>query len=401
MFVLAVARRYLFSNPSQTALLIAGVALGVTAFVFITALIAGLATRLTDDVTANSAHVSLETPTRLARVLRGPDADVESVVLVSTFQRRQIRAWSSTLELLRSQASVAAISPQISGSAFLVKGEAVAPVAVTALDPSGLDAISPISTEIVDGEANLGADGILIGARLAENLGLSAGQPVLFRTDRGVDRLLTVRGVFETGLQSLDERVAYLSIQTARPLFRLPEGVTNIEIKLVDPYQARDVALFLHEATGLRAISWQEKNASLEGALTAQARTGVLIQVFSLISVLIGIASALSLSANRRRGEIGIMRAFGVSRRFIAGVFVLQGLLIGMVGAGLGCLSGYGLCIWLATLTNADGSAALPIAPAEGGYVAVFALTTLGAVLASVLPARAAARLDPLEAIQQ
>lgn len=401
MFALTVARRYLFSNPSQTALLIAGVALGVTAFVFITALIQGLAIRLTDDVTANSAHVSLEPLTRVARVLPSPDADVESVAVVSTFQRRQIRAWASTVELLRSQSSVSAISPQISGSAFLVKGEAVAPVAVTAIEPFGLDAISPISTELVAGDANLGADGVLIGVRLAENLGLSAGQPVLLRTDRGIDRLLIVRGVFQTGLQSLDERVAYLSIQTARPLFRLPEGVTNIEIKLIDPNNAREFAAFLHEATGLRATSWQEKNANLEGALTAQAQTGTLIQLFSLISVLIGIASALSLSANRRRGEIGIMRAFGVSRRFIAAVFVWQGLLIGMVGAGIGCLSGFALCYWLASLTKPDGTMVLPIAPAEGGYVAVFLLTTLGAVLASVIPARSGARLDPLEAIQQ
>jgi len=175
MFALSVARRYLFSNPAQTALLIAGVTLGVMAFVFITALIQGLAIRLTDDVTANSAHVSLESPTRVARVLQSPDVEVESIAIVSTFQRQQIRAWSSTVALLRGQSSVSAISPQISGSAFLVKGEAVAPVAVTAIDPSGLDAISPISTEIVSGEASLGADGILIGVRLAENLGLSAG----------------------------------------------------------------------------------------------------------------------------------------------------------------------------------------------------------------------------------
>jgi len=221
------------------------------------------------------------------------------------------------------------------------------------------------------------------------------------RTDRGIDRLLTIRGVFRTRVQALDERVAYLSIQTARPLFRLPEGVTNIEIKLVEPAEARDVASFLQQATGLRATAWQDKNASLEEALTAQARTGRLIQAFSLISVLIGIASALSLSANRRRSEIGIMRAFGVSSAFIAAVFILQGMLIGVAGASLGCLSGFALCSWLATLIRPDGTMALPIAPGEGGYVAVFALTTLGAVLASVIPARSAARLDPLEAIQQ
>ena len=401
MFAFTVARRYLLSNRAQSALLVAGVALGVTAFVFITALIEGLAIRLTDEVTANSAHVSLEPVTRIARVLPSAGVATEAVALVSTFQRQQIREWPSTVALLRQQSSVSAISTQITGSAFLVKGQAVAPVSVTAVEPESLDAITPITRQIVDGQRSLGADGILIGTVLAETLGLSAGQPVLFRTDRGVERLLTVRGIFRTGVRSADERVAYLSLQTARPLFRLPEGLTNIEIKLEDANRAREVAAFLHEATGLRATPWQERNANLEDALTAQAQTGTLIQMFSLISVLIGIASALMLSANRRRGEIGIMRAFGISKSFIATVFVLQGFLIGLVGALSGCIAGYGLCTWLSTLTKADGSLALPIAPAEGGYVMVIILTTLGAVLASVIPARSAARLDPLQAIQQ
>jgi lipoprotein-releasing system permease protein len=320
---------------------------------------------------------------------------------VSTFQRQQIRNWTSIVELLRAQPTVSAVSPQITGSAFLLRGEVAAPVAVTGIAPDGLDTISPISTKLVGGVGNLDADGVLIGVRLAEDLGLAAGQPVRFRTDRGVERFLIVRGVFKTGLQSLDERVAFLSIQTARPLFVLPEGVTNIEVKLADPARARDLAAFLHGATGLRATPWQEKNLSLEQALIAQAQTGTLIQIFSLISIVIGITSALVLSTYRRRGEIGIMRAFGLSRSFIAAVFMLQGLTIGLIGAVLGSLVGYSLCSVLAGLTKTDGTPVLPIAPNEGGYIAAILLTTLGAVLASAAPARAASRLDPLEAIQQ
>jgi len=82
VFAFLVARRYLGSNPWQTALLIAGVALGVTAFVFITALIEGLAVRLTDDVTAKSAHVSVEPADRVARVLPSSDYGTEAVALV-------------------------------------------------------------------------------------------------------------------------------------------------------------------------------------------------------------------------------------------------------------------------------------------------------------------------------
>ncbi|WP_297799400.1 ABC transporter permease [uncultured Brevundimonas sp.] len=400
MFALKVARRYLLSNPSQTLLLIAGVALGVTVFVFITALIAGLEVRLTEQVTGDSAHVSIEAPTRVARVIEG-DVPVEGVALVSTLQRKQIRDWPMIVDLLRSTEGVSAISPQISGSAFLVKGEAVSPLSVLGVEPEGVDAISQITPKIVDGSGQLRADGLLIGGKMAEEFGLEAGQAVLLRTERGVERQLTISGIFRTGLQSLDERVAFMSIQTARPLFALPEGVTNIEVKLSDPQQARDVAEFLKGATGQRVTPWQEKNESLEDALNAQGQTGTMIQAFSLISIIIGIASALVLSAYRRRSEVGIMRAFGISGSFIIWVFLLQGLLIGLVGALVGCGLGYGLCVFLEGITKADGTSALPIAPEQGGYVAALVLTTLGAVVASIIPARNAAKVDPLEAIQQ
>lgn len=401
MFAFTVARRYLLSSPTQTGLLLAGVALGVMVFVFITALIEGLADRLTEEVTSSSAHVTLEPARRVARVLGAAGVRSEGPALVSTFQRQQIRDWRSVVDRVRTQDGVTGISPQITGNAFVIRGEAVQPVSVTGLEPESLDVIAPISSKIVAGEATMGADGVLIGERLAEDLGLSANQPVLLRTDRGAERLLTIRGVYKTGLQSLDSRVLFLSLQTARPLFRLPEGVTNIEIKLARPEEARSVARFLHEATGLRSTPWQDKNLSLDDALRAQGQTGRLIQAFSLISIVIGVASALVLSAYRRRPEIGIMRAAGISGGFIASVFLLQGLMIGMLGALVGCAAGYGLCRWIAGIAGPDGGPMLPIAPEQGGYLAVFVLTTLGAVAASALPARAASRVDPLEAIQQ
>ena len=400
MFAFKVARRYLLSNPSQTLLLIAGVALGVTVFIFITALINGLAVRLTEQVTGDNAHISIQAPTRVARVLEG-DVPVESVALVSTFQRKQIRDWPMITELLRDRDEVSAISPQISGSAFLVKGEAVSPLSVLGVDPQGVDAISSITPKIIAGTGQMTADGLLIGEKMADEFGLIAGQSVLLRTERGVERQLTINGIFRTGLQSLDERVAFLPIQTARPLFELPEGVTNIEVKLKDPEEARDMARFLKDATGLRVTPWQEKNESLEDALNAQGQTGTMIQVFSLISIIIGIASALVLSAYRRRSEVGIMRAFGISGRFIIWVFLLQGLLIGLLGGLIGCGAGYGLCVFLEGITKADGTSALPIAPEQGGYGAALILTTIGAVVASIIPARNAAKVDPLEAIQQ
>lgn len=283
-----------------------------------------------------------------------------------------------------------------------MRGTAVAPIALQGIDPSQIDAIIPLSKSIVDGSADLSTGGLVIGAELAEDLGLRAGIPVLLRSDRGIERLIPVTGVFRIGLSSVDRRVAYLSIAAARPLLALPNGVTSISIKLDDPSLATAIAEQLKRQTPLKITAWQEKNRKLQTALESQGRTGNFIQAFALIAIMISIASALLLTSVRRRGEIGIMRSFGISRGFVASVFVFQGVIIGLVASLLGAVLGYRLCLFLGeSFIGPDGGPLLPIAPAEGGYLLVITLTVIGAALSAIMPAQAAARLDPVEAIQQ
>jgi lipoprotein-releasing system permease protein len=383
----------------QTALLVAGVALGVVAFVFITALINGLALVLTAETTGSIAHITLEPRVRTAPVLM--EDDDYAATPVSTSQRSLIRNWSTLCDMIEQIPGVIAARPEIDGNGFLVRGEAVAPVAVKGVEPEKLSVVAPIAQNLVHGSADLSAGSLLIGGKLARDLGLNVGQPVILRTDRDRQRLVTVRGIFETGIASVDERIVYLNLRSARPLFDLPDGVTQLSVKLTDPTTAPLIASALESQTSLRVTSWQEENRNLEEALNAQGRTGSLIQMFAMISIIIGVSSALLLSTYRRRSEIGIMRSFGISRRFVAGVFILQGLLVGLLGGLVGALAGYGLCLWLFSVKQPDGSSVLPIAPDQGGYLLVITLTVLGAVLAAVLPARAAASIDPLEAIQQ
>jgi lipoprotein-releasing system permease protein len=398
-FAFKVALRYLGSNPLQTSLLLLGVALAVVAFVFITALIRGLAIFLVAQTTGQISQITLEPPARVARVLVEGNALPDRPV--STAQRLQIRNWQRALDIVGKQREVIAARPIITGNVFLLRGEAAATVSVQGVRPDDLDAITQVSSKIIAGRARIGGGEILIGARLAEDLGLRLGRPVTLRSDRGGQRLFSIAGIYETGIGSLDERVAIMSLDSARPLFDLPTGVTAIEIKVTDPSMAIGIAARLKELTGLKSTPWQEKNRSLQGALEGQGRTGSLIQLFALISIIIGVASALLLSSYRRRSEIGIMRSFGVSKTFVMVIFVSQGVLIGAIGAAIGCGLGYFFVTQLASIKDATGAQILPVVPSEGGYLAAFILTTIGAALASILPARAAASIDPIEAIQQ
>lgn len=400
LFALRVALRYLTANRFQTGLLVGGVALSVIVFVFMTALIRGLALFLTAQTTGQIAHIEME-PTR--RVAQVANADARFVSQpVSTFQRQQIRNWQLIVDQAERTVHVVAVVPEVTGNGFLVRGTAVAPVALQGIDPSQIDAIIPLSKSIVDGSADLSTGGLVIGAELAEDLGLRAGIPVLLRSDRGIERLIPVTGVFRIGLSAVDRRVAYLSIAAARPLLALPNGVTSVSIKLDDPALAPAVAAQLKRQVPLKVTAWQEKNRNLETALESQGRTGNFIQGFAMIAIMISIASALLLTSVRRRGEIGIMRSFGISRSFVAQVFVFQGIIIGLISSLIGAGLGYRLCLFLSEgVTGPGGFPLLPIAPEEGGYVLVITLTVAGSALAAILPAQAAARLDPVEAIQQ
>src|SRR5690606_32910537 len=219
-------------------------------------------------------------------------------------------------------------------------------------------------------------------------------------SERDVERPLVVGGIFELGVEGLDARAAFVSLATARTLFDLPQGISRIEIKLADLNQADAMAARIAAETGLETSPWTEGNAQLLDGLRAQADSGNLIKAFALITIVIGVASALLLSTYRRRSEIGIMRAMGASRGFVVIVFVLQGALIGIIGGLVGAGLGY-LSLLPFPLPELAPPGGLPIDVRQGSYGLAIALTAIGAILAAILPARSAARVDPVTVIGQ
>jgi lipoprotein-releasing system permease protein len=396
-YAVKLAFRHLFSHPGQTALLMAGVALGVSVFIFMSALIGGLATLLTLRTIGSIPHIVLERLDRDPAVLNSHQG--AQVVLQKDLSRRdQIAIWQPMIPIIEKTAGVIAVSPQIRGSAFVVRGQAVSPVGVIGTMAGKLSDIANIDAAIVAGSGSLPADGILIGSVLARDLGLRVGQVVQLTSDRGRSRSFRIGGVFTLGIASADRQSIYMNFTTARALFDLSTGVSRIEIKVRPATDAASVAERLRRSTGLKATAWTEDNQQLFEGLDAQARTGTIIKAFSLVTIIVGIASAMLLSIFRRQAEIGIMRAMGASRGLVISIYVLEGTLIGLIGAIIGALAA-----WLALLplppVSAVQSGGLPIDRQQGDFLLAIALTTLAAILASILPARRAARIDPVEAI--
>jgi lipoprotein-releasing system permease protein len=400
-FDLKVALRYLLSNRLQSALLIGGVAIAVMVFTFNAALINGLAEFQIQRVVGSSSHVTLE-PAKITPAL-APAADGAERLVVSQRaleRREQIKQWRTVEQVIDTIPGVTGVSLNILGTGLVSRGQQTLPVTLKGVEPARLSAIAPIDETIVDGEPRLGLNDVLIGRKLATDLGIRVGQPIFIASDQGRERTLTVRGLYSTGVESLDGRLAYVNLDTARVMFDLPEGLTEIEIKLADIYSAREVAKQLADTTGLETSAWMDKNQRLREALEGQGSSGSIIKFFTLITIVVGVASALLLTTFRRRPEIGIMRSFGISQNFVLSVFLIQGALIGILGALAGCALGWGFSTLLASVTGASGRA-LPVDPALGQYQIALLLAAAASIGAALWPARAASRIDPVEAISQ
>jgi lipoprotein-releasing system permease protein len=364
------------------------------------ALIGGLAEFILSRTVGDISHVTITAEERDPDILIRADGQVLSVTEPGRARTATMTEAATFVPLLETVPGVVAVSPQISGAGFLTRGAKVAQVSVTGLEPGRESAILDLDGYMTQGSARLGSGLIVLGEALADDLSLRLGQTLRLQSSTGASAVLTLSGIYNTGNGMVDGSSTFVSLSTARNLFALPQGVTRIEIKLADLNAADATALRIRALTGLDAVPWTDGAEQLMEALNAQAQTGYFLKSFALITIVIGVASALLLSTYRRRSEIGIMRAMGAGRGFVIFVFVTQGALIGLMGGLSGAALGY-LALLPFPSRDAFEVGTLPMDITQGSYGLAITLTVIGAILASILPARAAARVDPVTAIGQ
>ena len=255
--------------------------------------------------------------------------------------------------------------------------------------------LSFLVLKLITGSLRVGAGDALIGQLLADALGASVGDKFRLEAGDGREAQLNIAGIFQLGVRELDERYVYLDLQ-AQSLLDLPGGVTVIDVTVHEIFAADRIAARIGALTGLSAESWMQSNAQLMNALRSQSLSTGMISFFVAVSVAFGIASVLSISVVQRTRQIGILRAMGMRQRQMLKVFLVQGALLGLAGSSVGAMAGYGL-VWVFN-TLGPGLFEVPLSPRL--VLLATALATVTGTIAAAVPARRAARLDPVVAIR-
>ena len=374
-----------------------GVAVGVAVIVFVTALMQGLQSNIIQRTLGTQAHIRLLSPDDVNQIIAPAAGTLQLLQEDKRPQRlRSINNWQQITATLDQLPLLTAVSPVVSGPAFAQRGDALESVALVGIDVERYQKIIPLKEYLISGQLRVGADDVLIGSQLAEDLGVQVGSKLRLDTGQQNSAVVNIAGIFELGVRELDARYVYLDLKQAQSLLSLPGGVTVIGLTVADIFEAENVAAQVGRLTSLQAESWIKTNAQLMNAISAQSLSTSMIIVFVAISVAFGIASVLSVSVVQRTREIGILRATGATRQQILRIFLFQGAMFGLLGSVLGSVASYAL-VWV---FNNFGPGLFYIPVSIDLIMLALLLAILTGVLAAAIPARRAAALDPVEAIR-
>lgn len=398
-----VALRYMRDAKGQTVLILAAVAVGVSVIVFLSALIGGLQASLIDKTLGSQPHITLRVPREAPRVLTAATATtaIARFLQESPQRLRSIDRWPELITAAERTAGVIAASPAITGAGFAVRAEAKSPIVIRGVEPERFLQIIDLRKRLVAGRFEVEGGDAVIGSKLASDLGVVVGDKLRVSSSEGVDDIVTIRGVFSLGNQAVDAAWLITSLRHAQALYALPGGVTTIELKVADVFSAERLARDLAGTTGLTADSWMVLNAELLAGLSAQSSSKDLIQFFVAVAVALGIASVLIVSVVQKSREIGVLRAVGTPRWRILVVFLIQGGVLGLVGSIIG--SGLGAMfakLFEGLVRDPSGAPRFPIQLSPSLFASSIALAIGVGLVAAVIPARRASRLDPATAIR-
>jgi lipoprotein-releasing system permease protein len=406
-FELLVALRFLREGRMQSALILAGVTGGVAVIIFLTQLINQLQSSIIDRVLGSQAHVvirPLEEVTQRVPTLTTSAASAPAVAARVQPREQRLRSvdqWERVAALAAATPGVQAVSPVVSGPAFAQRGGSSKSVVLMGVVPEAYRRVVQMDNNMTRGRFDVSGTTALIGTDLAADLGVTVGDKLRVTSATGRNETLSITGLFDMGNRDLNRRWVFVTLKMGQTLLDLPGGVSNLDLTVRDLFGANAVADTLRAQTGLTVDSWMQTNSGLLNALSNQTVSNNLIRSFVVIIVALGISSVLVVSVVQKQREIGILRAMGAGRRRIMAIFLLQGGLVGLLGSALGSGLAFSLLVVFSHVFKSPDGSILFTAQLDPMLVLLASVVACGVGLAAaVIPARSAARMDPVQAIR-
>lgn len=386
-----LAFKHVRRRPLQSLLTVVGVAVGVTVLITALSLTNGFIDELIDSTLQATPHVTLRA------YQQGGTFEADPAVLTALRARDDVVA---AAPYLSSQALIARRADRTRGLAG-VEGF----TQIAGIDPVAEQAVLDLPVLARAAPLLERGEGIVLGASLAAQLRVVPGDSVTILDIRGNRREFEVAGTFRVGNELIDALASYLSIPALQDYLDAPGRISGYHVRVSDPSRASEIAAELGRAFDLQPLSWERIFGNLITQLRLQkAVIGVVVFLIVLVAAM-GIANILVLTVAEKTEDIAILRALGASERQVAGIFTLEGLLLGGAGTALGALLGLAVSTYFRVQPfplpgDLYFITQLPVEVQAFDVAWVCGLSLATSVLAGWFPARRAAALDPVEVLR-
>jgi lipoprotein-releasing system permease protein len=379
---------------------VVGITVGVAALIIVLSVFNGFNSVVTGVLVSFDPHVRIE-PARGASV-ELPD---------------------SLLKLVAADPRVVAVAPFIASKALLMSRSVNRVVLVKGVVDSLMDSVSGLKRSLVLGSLsfrdNAGSGGIVLGMALADRLGTMIGTPLTVVSPVGVDALVsqlgqplsrscTVVGIYDSNNKDYDAHYAYVSMDVARQLFQIHTGYSGVDIRLADLSEAESVKASLEKLLGKEyAVStWYDLHRDLYSVMKIERWTAYIILCLIVGVATFNVLGSLTMGVIEKRRDIGILKSMGATTSSITRIFMFEGILVGTIGTTVGAVLGTIVCYLQIRfhLFPLDPTVyiipAIPVELRWTDFVAVILASMTLSGLASLYPARRAARQLPVESIR-
>jgi len=316
---------------------------------------------------------------------------------------------------------IKSFSPVISEKAMIITGQINRVIIINGVDEEKIGEVSGVKNKIINGkfefDDNAELKSIVLGLTLADRLGVIKGDTVFLVSSSGMDNSilqfsnpkvmkLKVIGIFESNNKDYDNFYAYISLSAAKELF--DTDYSTIEVRLNDISNSLKVKKEIENVlpAGFTVLTWYDLHKDLYSIMKIERWVAYIILCLIIAVATFNILGSLTMTVIEKKRDIGVMISFGFTKKKIARIFMLQGLLVGVIGTVLGCLLGLILCILQIKFglfpldPNIYIISALPVELRWTDFIYVSFASILICFLATIYPSKRAANLLPIDAIR-